>query len=89
MLLEPTAFREAFLGAVRNDALDNEVQKALLVFVSSAEADSVCAIRILQVRLSMVACAWLYSSSERTLIPSKTPHVISSPMNASESSRGR
>lgn len=48
MLLEPKDFRQAFLGAVRDDALGNEIQKALLVFVSATEADSVCAIRILQ-----------------------------------------
>lgn len=48
MLLVPKDFRQAFLGAVRNDALDNEIQKTLLVFVSAAEADSVCALRILQ-----------------------------------------
>ena len=50
MLLERPQFREAFYGAVRDDALDNEADKKLLVFVSTAEADSVCAIRILSVR---------------------------------------
>jgi hypothetical protein len=51
MLLVPKDFRQAFLGAVRNDALDNEIQKTLLVFVSAAEADSVCALRILQANI--------------------------------------
>ena len=50
MLLERPQFREAFYGAVRDDALDNETDKKLLVFVSTAEADSVCAVRILSVR---------------------------------------
>lgn len=52
MLLERPQFREAFHGAVRDDALDNEADKKLLVFVSTAEADSVCAVRILSVRRS-------------------------------------
>ncbi len=49
MLLERPQFRDAFYGAVRNDALDNGLDKKLLVFVSTGEADSVCAFRILQV----------------------------------------
>ena len=50
MLVEPTQFEELFDGALRDDLASSE-DKKLVVFVSTGEADSVCATRILQVRV--------------------------------------
>lgn len=48
MLVAPGQFEELFDGALREDLASSE-DKKLLVFVSTGEADSVCATRILQV----------------------------------------
>lgn len=47
MLVAPGQFEELFDGALREDLASSE-DKKLLVFVSTGEADSVCATRILQ-----------------------------------------
>jgi hypothetical protein len=52
MLVEPGHFEELFDGALRDDLASSE-DKKLVVFVSTGEADSVCATRILQVRVSL------------------------------------
>lgn len=49
MLVAPSQFEELYDGALREDLASSE-DKKLLVFVSTGEADSVCATRILQVR---------------------------------------
>lgn len=48
--MAPGQFEELFDGALREDLASSE-DKKLLVFVSTGEADSVCATRILQVRV--------------------------------------
>jgi hypothetical protein len=52
MLVEPNHFEELFDGALRDDLASSE-DKKLVVFVSTGEADSVCATRILQVRVCL------------------------------------
>lgn len=55
MLVEPNQFEELFDGALRDDLASSE-DKKLVVFVSTGEADSVCATRILQVRVLRCSC---------------------------------
>ena len=48
MLATPSEFEDLWNAAIKQDLVDSE-DKKLFVFVSSAEADSVCALHILQV----------------------------------------
>ena len=49
MLATPAEFEDLWNAAIKQDLVDSE-DKKLFVFVSTAEADSVCALHILQVR---------------------------------------
>lgn len=52
MLKEPHEY-EALFQQVKAD-LQNSEEKKVLIFVSTSECDSVCAVRILQVRLHVL-----------------------------------
>ena len=51
MIVGPDKFEELWERGVKADLAESE-DKKLLIFVSSTEADSVCAVHILQVRIS-------------------------------------
>ena len=52
MLATPAEFEDLWNAAIKQDLVDSE-DKKLFVFVSTAEADSVCALHILQVRCQL------------------------------------
>jgi hypothetical protein len=54
MLVEPQGY-QALFQELRAD-LQSTDEKKVLVFVSTAECDSVCAARILQVWISITSC---------------------------------
>lgn len=58
MLKEPHEY-EALFQEVKAD-LQNSEEKKVLIFVSTSECDSVCAVRILQVRLQLLCALRVY-----------------------------
>lgn len=83
MLVAPSQFEELFDGALLEDLASSE-DKKLLVFVSTGEADSVCATRILQVRISVQDILNACYTAALPLTPSVFGHDIAAPAHLSD-----